>query len=182
ARRGLIVESLELREGGERISSTRIRELLSVGDVAVAAGHLGRPYTLTGEVVAGDRRGRLLGFPTANLRLDARKVLPANGVYAVRVRLPGEATATHPGVCNIGVRPTFGGESRLMVEVHLLDATLDLYGLPLGVELITRLAEERRFGGVDELKAQIARDAAAARQGVAAEGVGDVDGRGERYM
>jgi riboflavin kinase / FMN adenylyltransferase len=167
ARRRFAVESLEVRAGGARVSSTRIRELLRVGNVAAAADLLGRPYMLVGEVVAGDRRGRLLGFPTANLRPDVRKMLPANGVYAVRVQLPGEAAAEHPGVCNIGVRPTFGGEPRLMIEAHLLDVTLDLYGLTLGVELVTRLRAERRFGSVDELQAQIALDAAEARRWLA---------------
>jgi riboflavin kinase/FMN adenylyltransferase len=164
AERGFTVETLDVRDdAGERISSSSIRALVRAGDVAGAAMLLGRHSPLTGEVVRGDQRGRLLGFPTANLRVDARKALPANGVYAVRARLPGEAAAERPAVCNIGVRPTFGGEPKLLVEVHLLDAAMDLYGLPLGIELVARLRDERRFGGVDELKAQIARDADQAR-------------------
>ncbi|HKB49363.1 MAG TPA: riboflavin kinase, partial [Ktedonobacterales bacterium] len=166
-RRGIPVERLDPPAGGEPSAGVRIRTLLAAGDVQEAARLLGHPYTLTGEVVAGDRRGRLLGFPTANLRLDARKALPAHGVYAVRVALPGEPAPRHAGVCNIGVRPTFGGEPRLLVEVHLLDAALDLYGLTLRVSLIARLRDERRFGGVDELKAQIARDAEEARMQLA---------------
>lgn len=162
-RRGFSVETLEERVDGERVSSSRIRALLRTGEVAAATRLLSRPYSLVGEVVEGDRRGRLLGFPTANLRLDVRKLLPANGVYAVRARLPGETQATHPAVCNIGVRPTFGGEPRLIVEVHLLDVTMDLYGLELAAEVVARLRDERRFAGVDELKAQIGADAAAAR-------------------
>ena len=161
--RGLRVETLDEAEGGEHISSARIRALLGQGELEAANRLLGRPYSLSGEVVVGDRRGRLLGFPTANLRLDPRKALPANGVYAVRVGLPGETENGHPGVCNIGVRPTFGGEPRLLVEVHMLDATMDLYGLLLRVDLIARLRDERRFSGVDELKAQIAHDADTAR-------------------
>lgn len=171
-RRGFTVETYEERVDGERVSSTRARSLLRAGEAEAATRLLGRPYSLVGEVVEGDRRGRLLGFPTANLRLDARKLLPANGVYAVRVRLPGEAHATHPAVCNIGVRPTFGGEARLIVEVHLLDAAMDLYGLELAVEVVARLRDERRFAGVDELKAQIGADAERARALLAGDAVG----------
>ncbi len=162
-RRGFAVEVYEERAGGERVSSSRIRALLREGTVEEATRLLGRPYSLEGEVVEGDRRGRQLGFPTANLRLDARKLLPRSGVYAVRVRLPGEMRATHPAVCNIGVRPTFSGEPRLIVEVHLLDVAMDLYGLELAVELVARLRDERRFAGVEELKAQIGADADHAR-------------------
>lgn len=162
-RRGFAVEALNVRQDGERISSTSIRSLVRAGNIDEATTLLGHPYSVYGEVVSGDRRGRLLGFPTANLRIDARKVLPANGVYAVRVRLPGEERASHSAVANIGIRPTFGGEPRLLVEVHLLDITLDLYGLRLGVEFVARLRDERRFNGVAELVAQIAADARQAR-------------------
>lgn len=162
-RRGFAVEVLDVRQSGERVSSTSVRSLVRAGNIDEATTLLGHPYSVYGEVVNGDRRGRLLGFPTANLRIDARKVLPANGVYAVRVRLPGEDKARHPAVANIGVRPTFGGEPRLLVEVHLLDATLDLYGLRLDVEFVARLRDERRFNGVAELIAQITADARQAR-------------------
>ncbi len=161
---GISMELVEARVGDEVISSAGILGLVEGGQVEGAARLLGRPYRLMGEVVPGDRRGRLLGFPTANLRLDQHKALPARGVYAVRVRLPGEAHALHSGVANIGVRPTFSGEPRLLVEVHLLDATMDLYGLRLGVELVARLREERRFEGIEALTTQIARDAQAARE------------------
>jgi riboflavin kinase / FMN adenylyltransferase len=163
ARRGFTVESVEVEEDGAPVRSARIRRLIREGEVAQAARLLGRPHRLAGEVVLGDQRGRLLGFPTANLRTDPRLVLPANGVYAVRVRLPGEADATHAGVANIGVRPTFSGEPQLRVEVYLLDVTMDLYGLRLDVELVARLRDEQRFDGVDALKAQIGRDSVAAR-------------------
>jgi riboflavin kinase / FMN adenylyltransferase len=162
-RRGFTLETFEVREDSERVSSSRIRALVREGRIADVTRLLGRSYTLTGEVVEGDRRGRTLGFPTANLRLDARKILPANGVYAVRVRLPGERRADHAGVCNIGVRPTFGGEPRLHVEVYLLDVAIDLYGLTLAVEVVARLRDERRFTGIDALKAQIAADVEQAR-------------------
>ena len=159
ARRGFAVESVTVVEDGERVSSSRIRRLVEAGRVEDTARLLALPYALVGEVVEGDRRGRLLGFPTANLRVSANKALPANGVYAVRLRLPGERTAEHPAVANLGVRPTFGGEPRRLLEVHLLDATMDVYGLELGVEWIARLRDERRFDGIDALKAQIALDA-----------------------
>lgn len=177
ARRGFRVESEDVRDAaGERVSSSRIRALLREGRVDEAAALLGRLYTLGGEVVRGDQRGRLLGFPTANLRPDAGKALPANGVYAARARLPGEGAAQHAAVCNIGVRPTFGGEPRLLVEAHLLDAEIDLYGLPLALEFVARLREERRFEGIEALKAQIGADAARARALLAADEA--VAGRG----
>jgi riboflavin kinase/FMN adenylyltransferase len=161
ATRGLRLVRVDGRDA--RTSEAEILGALRDGQLDAATERLGHAYALGGEVVAGDRRGRTIGFPTANLRLDPRKALPANGVYAVRVGLPGESEKPHPGVCNIGVRPTFGGELRLLVEIHLLDATMDLYGLTLGVELVARLRDERRFTGIDELKAQIARDAESAR-------------------
>ncbi|MGO8946947.1 MAG: bifunctional riboflavin kinase/FAD synthetase [Ktedonobacterales bacterium] len=168
--RGFAVESYEVQAGGERVSSTRIRKLVESGTLTAATLLLGREYTLLGEVVAGEQRGRLLGFPTANLCYDARKILPANGVYAVRVRLPGEADVRHQAVCNIGVRPTFAGQSRLVVEVYLLDSGMDLYGLHLEVAFVARLREERRFSGVDELRAQIATDVERSRELLSAGG------------
>jgi riboflavin kinase/FMN adenylyltransferase len=163
-RRGFAVEALEVHEDGARVSSSRIRALLREGDVAGATRLLGRSYTLCGEVVLGDQRGRLLGFPTANLRLDARKLMPENGIYAMRARLPGETTARHPAVASIGVRPTFGDGLRRLVEVHLLDATMDLYGLELEVEVVARLREERRYDDVEALKWQMRLDADQARE------------------
>lgn len=163
ARLGFDVERIEITDGGERVSSTRVRRLVREGQVREAARLLGRPYRLTGAVALGDQRGRLLGFPTANIQPDARKALPANGVYAVRVALPGETVARHPGVANIGVRPTVSSEPKLLVEVHLLDAAMDLYGLTLGVDMIERLRDERRFDGIEALRAQIDRDARTAR-------------------
>lgn len=163
-KRGFSVESYHVQAEGERVSSTRIRSLVQAGTLTSATFLLGREYTLVGEVVTGEQRGRLLGFPTANLRYDARKILPASGVYAVRVRLPGEAEAEHHAVCNIGVRPTFAGESRLVVEVYLLDGGMDLYGLHLEVAFVARLRDERRFENIDELQAQIATDVEHARE------------------
>lgn len=141
------------------ISSSRIRALLGAGEVAAAAALLGRPHELVGEVVAGDRRGRTIGFPTANV-WPTGGLVPPNGVYAVRAEVDG---AWLSGVANLGTRPTFDGQgSRL--EVHLFDVDLDLYGRTLVVGLVGRIREERRFGSVEELVARIRLDAELARQ------------------
>jgi riboflavin kinase/FMN adenylyltransferase len=162
--RGLDAELVAAEEGGMQVTADAIMRLVEDGAVEEASAHLGHPFTLYGEVTMGDRRGRLLGFPTANLRPAAFGVLPANGVYAVRVRLPSEFAAMRPGVVNVGVRPTFGGEPVRLVEVHLLDVALDLYGMSLAVEFVRRLRPEQRFDGIDALKAQIAADARQARE------------------
>jgi riboflavin kinase / FMN adenylyltransferase len=144
-------------EGG--ISSTRIRALISEGEVTEAAGLLGRPYVVRGEVVVGDKRGRTIGFPTANVAPDADAVVPARGVYAgfVRVGIEEYAACT-----NVGVAPTFGrAESR--VEAYLLDFEGDLYGSVVDVSFVGRIREERRFSGIDELTGQIRRDVEEAR-------------------
>lgn len=147
-------------EGGERISSSRIGACVEAGQVREAAALLGRSYSVAGTVVQGDQLGRTLGFPTANVRTDPQRLLPANGVYVVRVHLDGERL---PGVANLGVRPTVSGLERRL-EVHLLDWSGDLYGRELHVEFLERLRAEQRFSGLDALKAQINRDADAARE------------------
>ncbi|MFT8368667.1 bifunctional riboflavin kinase/FAD synthetase [Acetobacter papayae] len=141
-------------------SSSRVRMLLQDGYPERAAAELGRAWAIRGEVQHGDKRGRLLGFPTANIPLG-RHLEPARGVYAVTVRLPGGQSVF--GVANIGRRPTIndGQESRL--EVHLFDFEGDLYGQTLSVALHALLRGEQRFDGLDALKAQIARDAEQAR-------------------
>jgi riboflavin kinase / FMN adenylyltransferase len=139
-------------DGG--ISSTCIRALISGGEVTEAAGLLGRPYVLRGEVVVGDKRGRSIGFPTANVMPDTDAVIPARGVYAGFVRFSEEE---YPACTNVGVAPTFGRtESR--VEAYLLDFEGDLYGRVVDVGFVKRIREERRFSGVDELIGQIRRD------------------------
>lgn len=143
---------------GEAVSSTAVRSALGRGDVEAAARFLGRPYAVGGKVVRGAGRGRTIGFPTANLKVDRAPLIPT-GVYACRVSIEG---AWHPAVANVGVRPTFG-ESPLAVEAHVLDFTDDLYGLHLEVAFVARLRDERRFDSVEALVAQIARDVAAAR-------------------
>jgi riboflavin kinase/FMN adenylyltransferase len=141
------------------ISSTRIRRLLQDGYPERAAGLLGRPYAIRGEVMHGDARGRTIGFPTANIYLK-QHLEPARGVYAVTAQLPdGQAVK---GVANIGLRPTVGGaESRL--EAHLFDFAGDLYGAELTVALRFFLREEKKFESFDALKSQILEDAAQAR-------------------
>jgi riboflavin kinase / FMN adenylyltransferase len=153
-----------------RISSTRIRALVSEGNISEANALLGHPVVASGLVVKGDQRGRLLGFPTANLLPEPHKLLPANGVYAAQVRLVNmfqrDGRHNNPvfnSVVNIGVRPTFGGLKRL-VEAHLLDVDLDLYEQRIMVDFIARLRDEQRFAGVDALKVQIASDVQQARQ------------------
>lgn len=146
--------------GGEQVSSTNLREVLRLGDMARARRLLGRPYTMRGRVVVGDRRGRTLGFPTANLHLRSRLLLPPDGVYAVAATVDGGPRA---GVLNIGVRPTFGGRRRT-VEVHLLDFAGDLYRRWLEVRVIERLRGEAAFADVEALRAAITADVARARQ------------------
>ncbi|MDZ4700295.1 MAG: bifunctional riboflavin kinase/FAD synthetase [Rhodothermales bacterium] len=142
------------------VSSTRIRQVLvDEGDVRQAAGMLGRPYRLTGSVIRGDGRGRLIGYPTANLAVDnPRKVVPMPGVYAVRVWRPGVATPA-AGMLNIGVRPTFNGAD-LRIEVHLLDVEADLYGHSLRVDFVERIRDEKKFTTVDALVEQLSKDKA----------------------
>jgi riboflavin kinase / FMN adenylyltransferase len=148
-------------------SSTRVRDAIAAGDLDAAAVVLGRPHALEGVVEEGDRIGRTLGFPTANLG-QVEEMLPPHGVYAVRARL-APPPATRPrwdGVMNVGMRPTVDG-TKLRIEVHLLDREVELYGERLRVELVTHLRGEQRFDGLPALKAQIARDAEAARAALA---------------
>jgi riboflavin kinase / FMN adenylyltransferase len=147
-------------DGKEGISSTRIRQLVAEGEVEEAARLLGRPYVIRGEVVVGDRRGRSIGFPTANVLPAGAVVVPARGVYAGFVRVGKEV---HAACTNVGVAPTFErGESR--IEAHLLDFDGDLYGRVVDVGFVRRIRPERRFSGVEELRAQIARDVEEARR------------------
>jgi riboflavin kinase/FMN adenylyltransferase len=146
--------------GGAPVSASRVRELLRAGDVEGAVALLGRPFGLRGVVVEGDKRGRTIGFPTANLRIHESHVLPADGVYACRVYLNG---AGLPAVTNIGVRPTFDGLRRT-VEAHLLDWSGDLYGQSIRIEFLHRLRGEQKFDGIQALVAQIRADAERARE------------------
>jgi riboflavin kinase/FMN adenylyltransferase len=156
----------EVKVGGRDVNSTRIRELLSRGEVEAAEDLLGHAYALRGAVVEGDQRGRLLGFPTANLRPE-NEVIPERGVYAGRVRLLDEGqpprNACFDAVINVGVRPTFDDSQGLLVEAHLLNFDADLYGKRLEVSFHHRLRSERKFAKVEELQTQIAADADHAR-------------------
>lgn len=138
------------------ISSTRIREALSGGEVEAAAAMLGRPYGLHGVVVAGNRMGRRLGFPTANMKLyEPLKLIPAGGVYAVEVDTLGRSFR---GMCNIGVRPTMGKDNALTVETNIFDFDEDIYGLDIDIRFLRRIRDERRFDSLDALKSQLEAD------------------------
>jgi riboflavin kinase/FMN adenylyltransferase len=151
---------------GEIASSSKIRQHLAAGEVDVAARLLGREFFYRGIVVKGEGRGRKLGFPTANLKIENKLTLPY-GVYATWARcealFPGQLL---PSVTNVGVRPTFEIEKELpaLVETHLLDRTVDLYGNVFEVRFVKRLREERKFPGIDALKAQIQADSLLAKK------------------
>lgn len=139
-----------------RVSSTAIRKALALGDVARAGRYLGRAYSLSAPVVEGDRRGRTLGFATANLDITgSAKVIPAAGVYVVEAEVLGERRY---GMMNIGHRPTFTDGSQLTVEAHLFGIDQDLYGQRLRVWFLTRLREEKRFSSAEELVRQLHQD------------------------
>ena len=141
---------------GNPISSTRIRKALEEGDVEAANGMLGYEYGLHGVVVAGNRMGRTIGFPTANMQLfEPLKLVPQNGVYAVNVEVTGNVFR---GMCNIGTRPTVGGTART-IETHILGFNEDIYGLPLRVRFLRRIRDERKFPSLDALRAQLEQDA-----------------------
>jgi riboflavin kinase/FMN adenylyltransferase len=176
-RHGLAKQKIRLRVvpqvtvNGLVCSSTKIREFVLEGRVEAANMLLGRAFDVDGDVVQGEGRGKRLGVPTANLR-TANELLPAIGVYAVRAHLHGEG-AMLGGAANLGLNPTFrdnaalaGGSGRapLSLEVHLFDFARDIYGRRMRVEFVSRLREERRFPGIDALKAQIAADIAVARR------------------
>ena len=151
---------------GRRVSSTEIRKLLLGGSVEEAARRLGQRHLIEGEVVRGDGRGRQIGIPTANV--DYPPILiPENGVYACRVQIDGREGARRPAVTNIGNRPTFG-EREVTLETHLLDWDGDLYGKSIRVEFVSRLREEKKFSGPEELVRQIHLDIESGRKKLSA--------------
>jgi riboflavin kinase/FMN adenylyltransferase len=154
-----------LMSEGEVVTSSRIRELALAGRVREAAHLLGRFYNIVGEVVHGDHRGRLLGFSTANVEIQAERIVPSNGVYVGYAWVGEERYGT---VMSIGVRPTFGDHERLL-EVHLLDFDGDLYGTDLRVEFVERLRPEVNFDSVQTLITQLYKDKSQARGVLAAE-------------
>jgi riboflavin kinase / FMN adenylyltransferase len=153
---------------GETVSSTQIRGLVAAGEVRPAAAFLGDPFLFEGEIVEGDRRGRELGMPTANLVPDDRLVTPGHGVYAAWAHLiphPAEPGASgHPAAVNVGVRPTFATGRGLLVEAHLIGFEGDIYGETLRIAFLERLRGERAFESVDALVAQMNRDVEQARE------------------
>jgi riboflavin kinase/FMN adenylyltransferase len=155
-----VADTRTVLAGGERISSTLIREALLQGDLDRARALLGKPYEVCGRIIHGQKRGRTLGFPTANLLMQ-RKNTPVKGVFAVTMR--GLGPTPIPGVANVGSRPTVTGDPTMLLETHLLDYSGDLYGRRVEVEFHARLRDERRFDGIAELKAQIEMDIQAAR-------------------
>lgn len=167
---GFQARELELKREDQVISSTAIRAALAAGDLERASTLLGRPVSVLGEVVEGDRRGRTLGFPTANLNLH-HAARPPGGVYVAQARTldpDGTEGPLLPAVVNIGRRPTFNPEGEHdLVEVHLLEGGRDLYGVRLEVVFRQKLREERRFEGPDDLVAQIERDVSEARRALA---------------
>lgn len=146
---------------GELVSSTRIREAIRLGDLDAVSQMLGRPYAICGQVQVGDKIGRKLGFPTANLDVTGL-ILPPNGVYAGTAKIENQL---YRAALNIGMRPTLTSpKPELRVEAHLLDYDGQLYGTELEVEITAKLRDEKRFGSLDELRAQIKRDVASIRQ------------------
>jgi riboflavin kinase/FMN adenylyltransferase len=146
--------------GGERVSSSAVRETLAEGDLEHAARLLGRPYRISGRVVHGDKIGRGIGFPTANIQLK-RKRVPLMGVFTVMVSGLGERDL--PGAASLGVRPTVDQRRKPVLEVHLLDFDRDIYGSHVAVHFLHKLRDEMKFESLEALKAQIARDVATAR-------------------
>ena len=147
-------------DAGNRVSSTRIREALSVGDFKQAQRLLGRPYRISGRIAHGDKRGRQLGFPTANIAMHTSNLI-MRGVFAVKVlNLADEAVY---GVANMGVRPTVDGHKALL-EVHLFDFDQTIYGQRIAVEFVEKIRDEQRFESLDVLKQQIENDATRAKQ------------------
>ena len=156
------IEVIQLPAKGE-VSSSRIRQLLSEGEIAQANELLGYPYTILGHVEHGEHVGTKLGFPTANLVTeDACQLIPAKGAYAVKVRMENSVEWKH-GMMNIGTRPTFDGQ-RVTLEVHVFRLHEDLYGQRLLVSFVERLRPEKRFDSIEALKAQLERDAEKAEE------------------
>lgn len=159
------VDEVQIR--GRRISSTSIRDLLVEGRVNLARRMLDRPYGVEGVVIRGNRRGHTIGFPTANLK-PRNRVIPRYGVYATATLIEG---AWRRGVTNIGVRPTFENDAEPSIETYIFDFDRDLYGDVLRVRFLHRIRDEKKFNGIDELKAQIEKDTHRARNYFSHQGV-----------
>ncbi|OIQ77760.1 riboflavin biosynthesis protein RibF [mine drainage metagenome] len=158
---GYVVESLkDVLRGGVRVSSTAVREALAVGDLRRAEGLLGRPYSISGHVGHGDKLGRQLGYPTANICMRHDRP-PLFGIYAVK--LSGLGGHDFPGVASLGVRPTMKQDGKPLLEVHLFDFDSDIYGRHVRVHFLKKLRDEAKFQSLDALTRQIAADEQAAR-------------------
>jgi riboflavin kinase/FMN adenylyltransferase len=144
----------EITVRGQRISSSKIRELLAVGKINFARRMLGRPYGVEGQIIHGDQRGRTIGFPTANLK-PRNRVIPKYGVYATANLIDGKWRRS---ITNVGVRPTFAGDKEPSIESYIFDFDGDLYGNVLRVRFLHRIRDERKFSGIEELKNQIEKD------------------------
>ena len=158
----------EMTLDGMTVSSSRIRACLERGDTETAARLLGRPYSLDTNVVHGKRLGRTLGFPTANQYFPAERAIPSRGVYAVLCHTP---YGTFPGVSNVGIRPTTDSHGRVNCETHIIGMKGDLYGQRIHVEFLSKLRDEQKFNGVEELMEAIRRDAADAEAVAKAKGL-----------
>ncbi len=146
----------EVHCGERKVSSTQIRNAIAAGEVQEAAEMLGYRYTLLGVVVAGNKLGRTIGFPTANMELyEPLKVVPANGVYAVEAEVLGQR---HGGICNIGTRPTIGSGNARTIETNIFGFNDDIYGLDLRISFIARLRDEHRFSSMEDLRHQLEND------------------------
>lgn len=152
----------KLTEGNEKVSSTKIRSMIKSGQMLELPILLGRFYTTTGVVIHGDKRGRTIGFPTANVKLDGEYIIPPTGVYTVRMKVNDQ---WHNGVCNVGYKPTFNKDSRVLsIEVHLFDFHQEIYGEDVEIEWHCYLRKEQKFAGIEELVAQIEQDKQTALQ------------------
>lgn len=160
----------EITLRGQRISSSKIRELLAEGRVNLARRMLGRPYGVEGQIVHGFERGRTIGFPTANLK-PRNRVIPKYGVYATATLINNQ---WRKSITNVGVRPTFDGDKEPSIETYIFDFDGDLYGDVLRVRFLHRIRDERKFDGIDELKAQIAKDSRTALDYFSHEGVANM--------
>ena len=152
-----VIRTESVSAGGNTvISSTKIREAIARGDVESASGMLGYGYSLTGVVVAGNRLGRTIGFPTANIQLyEPLKLVPGNGVYSVEVETVGRKLR---GMCNIGVRPTVGSGNQRTIEVNIFDFDEDISGLDLKVTFLRKIRDERKFDSLSDLRLQLVKD------------------------
>ncbi|MGA3286586.1 MAG: bifunctional riboflavin kinase/FAD synthetase [Bacteroidota bacterium] len=157
-----VVHIEQFRHNGIPVNSSMIRNELLNGSVEVGAGFLGRPYTLFGKVVPGDRRGRSLGYPTANVELAShKKIVPKNGIYFVQVRI---SESRYFGMASIGVRPTFHSDGKRILEVNILDFNQNIYGSDLRIDFLQRLRDEWKFDSVDKLVQQMHHDEELSRE------------------